>query len=189
VLVASSEDPLLAGKASVRVLIGGVGYRWMGDASIGLLASDALSSQEWPMGIEVADLGYGAIYAAQDLAAATPPYERLILITGIERGRTPGGIYPYRWTPTTTDAGELQARIREAGAGVIDIDHLLAIGHYLDGLPGEVLVIEVEPVDSTCGDRLSCCAQEVLPRIMGLVRQAALAKHEERQPLWSNLLP
>ncbi|MDP8924183.1 MAG: hypothetical protein M3O34_15070, partial [Chloroflexota bacterium] len=73
-----------------RVLIGGVGYRWMRDGSIGLVASDELMRQDWPAHVEVADLGFGAIYVTQDLAHAEPPYARLVLLAGVARGRTPG---------------------------------------------------------------------------------------------------
>ena len=59
--------------AMPRVLIGGVGYRWMRDASFGLVASDALAREQWPDGVEVADLGYGALYVALDLLDARPP--------------------------------------------------------------------------------------------------------------------
>jgi hydrogenase maturation protease len=188
VLAASSERRELDGDPGGRVLIGGVGYRWMGDASIGLVASDEMSRHQWPAGVEVADLGYGALYVAQDLAAADPPYARLILLAGMARGRTPGQVYTCRWTPSTPDAEELQARIREAGAGVVDVDHLLAIAHYFDGLPAELLVIEVEPVDITCGESLSAAGQERLPEIIDLARRAALATNEEGEPRWSNLI-
>jgi hydrogenase maturation protease len=160
---------------SARVLIGGVGYHWMGDASFGLVVSAAMSQDSWPPQIEVADLGYGALYVAQDLAAADPPYDRLILLYATERGRTPGELYSYQWTPTQPDGEELQARIREAGAGVIDLDHLLLIAHYFDALPAEVLVFELEPVDATCGDKMSPGAERLLPQVTEMVRQAALA--------------
>lgn len=162
-----------------RILIGGVGYRWMGDASFGLVASDELARLDWPGEIEVADLGYGAIYVAQDLGDAQPPYDRLILLAGMERGRTPGAIYAHWWTPARPDSEELQARIREAGAGVIDLDHLLAIGHYFDALPAEVFVVEFEPVDTTGGEELSPRATALLPRVLAWVRRLALARRNE----------
>src|SRR5215210_697347 len=142
-------------KQELRILIGGVGYRWQRDASFGLVASDELSRLDWPPGIEVADLGYGAIYVAQDLADAQPPYERVVLLTAIARGRTPGQIYHTRWKGDAPDPDDLVARIREAGAGVIDPDHLLVIAQHFGALPDDVIVIELEPVDVTGGEDLS----------------------------------
>ena len=158
-----------------RVLIGGVGYRWMRDGSFGLVASDEMARLEWPPGVEVADLGYGAIYAAQDLADARPPYSRVILLAGVERGREPGRIYRYRWEGTACDPDELQARIREAGAGVIDLDHLFAIGQYFNAWPSDVVVIELEPIDASGGDGLSPEAAALLPQAIELARREALA--------------
>ena len=158
-----------------RVLIGGVGYRWLRDASFGLVAGDELARLEWPPGVEVADLGYGALYVAQDLADARPPYERLILLAGVARGREPGRLYRYRWAGVAPDHEELQARIREAGAGVIDLDHLLVIAQYFGALPDDVVLLELEPVDATGGDGLSPEAAHRLPEAIALARREALA--------------
>src|ERR671927_1756612 len=130
---------------SPRVLIGGVGYRWMRDASFGLVVADELARREWPPGVEVADLGYGALYVALDLADARPRYDRIILLAGTERGREPGRLFCERWTPHAVDADEVQERIREAGAGVIDLDHLLVIAHHFGALPNDVRCVELEP--------------------------------------------
>ena len=156
-----------------RVLIGGVGYRWMRDASFGLVASDALARESWPDGVEVADLGYGALYVALDLADARPRYDRLVLLAGVTRGREQGRLYRTRWSPRSVDDAELQARIREAGAGVVDLDHLLVIAQHFGGLPGDVVCIELEPVDSHGGDGLSELAAARLPQALALARAAA----------------
>ena len=158
-----------------RILIGGVGYRWQGDLSLGLVAADELARLQWPPGVEIADLGYGAIYVAQDLADAQPPYERVILLAGVARGREPGRIYCYRWGGVLPDADEIQARVREAGAGVIDLDHLLIIAQHFGALPQDVVVVEVEPLAVSIGDNLSPAAADLLPKVIALVRREALA--------------
>ena len=157
-----------------RVLIGGVGYRWQRDASFGLVASDELARLDWPPGVDVADLGYGALYVAQDLADADPPYGSIILLAGVERGREPGRVYRYRWEGMLPGADEIQVRIREAGAGVIDLDHLLVIAQYFGALGDDVIVIEVEPVDAASGDGLSPQAAGLMPEVIESVRREAL---------------
>ena len=156
-----------------RVLIGGVGYRWMRDGSFGLVASDALARESWPAGVEVADLGYGALYAALDLLDARPRYGRVVLLAGVRRGREPGRLYRTRWTPRRVDDAELQARIREAGAGVVDVDHLLLIAQHFGGLPNDVVCIELEPVDDAGGEALSDAAAARLPEALALARAEA----------------
>lgn len=157
-----------------RVLVGGVGYRWLRDASFGLVAIDQLATMTWPDTIRIEDLGYGAIYAAQDIGAAAPPYDRLILIAGQERGREPGRLYRYDWLPYDRDPAEVQARMREAGAGVIDLDHLLVIGHYFRHLPSLVSLFEVEPLETHGGEGLSLAATALLPAVIEMVCQEAM---------------
>ncbi len=170
-------------KQGLRVLIGGVGYRWQRDASFGLIVSDELSRLDWPPGIEVADLGYGAIYVAHDLADAQPPYGRVILLTGIARGRTPGQIYRTQWEGGAPDPDDLVARMREAGAGVIDPDHLLVIAQHFSALPDDVVVIELEPVDAAGGEFLSPEAAGRLQEAIELARREAFApRRREHAP-------
>ena len=160
--------------AAGRVLVGGVGYRWMRDASFGVVASDALAKLQWPPHVEIADLGYGAILIAQDLMYAEPRYSRLIIIAAVERGRTPGTLHRYRWLSATPAAEEIQARIAEAGAGVLDVDHLLVVATYFGVLPSDVVIIELEPVDTSGGEELSAEAASSLASVADLVRGEVL---------------
>jgi hydrogenase maturation protease len=162
-----------------RVLIGGVGYRWQRDASFGLAVSDALASLDWPGRVEVADLGYGALYVTQDLADADPPYQRLLLVAGAARGRVPGRLYRARWQAALPGDDEIQERIREAGAGVVDVDHLLIIAAYFGALPPDVLTLELEPVEVDGGDGLSPRAAALLPEAVAQARAIALAPDPE----------
>jgi hydrogenase maturation protease len=160
----------------VKTLIGGVGYRWQRDASFGLAVSDAMTSLQWPEYVELADLGYGAIYVTQDLRNASPPYKRIILITSAVRDRKPGSLTTYKFFPEAQNPEELQARIQEAGAGVIDIDHLLYIADYFKALPEEVLVYEIEPVDSDGGEGLSPQISIQVDEVIKDIRMKILAE-------------
>jgi hydrogenase maturation protease len=158
-----------------RVLVGGVGYRWQRDASFGLVASDALARAPWPDHVQVVDLGYGALYVVQDLADADPPYARLVLLAGVARGRRPGELYRRRWQGPLPGPEEIQARVREAGAGVVDLDHLLVIAGYFGALPADVVTLELEPVEVGGGEGLSPAATARLPEALEQARRAALA--------------
>lgn len=158
-----------------RVLIGGVGYRWFGDASFGLVASDELARLDWPEGVDVEDLGYGALHVAFDLAEADPPYERAVLIAVTHRGREPGRLYRFQYDGAKPDPEEVQARMYEAGAGVIDLDHLVVIGRHLGAVPDDVVAIELEPHPGTTGDALSPAARALLPHAIDLVRREVFA--------------
>lgn len=158
-----------------RVLIGGLGYHWQRDASFGLVAAEALASRAWPRNVQVEDLGYGALFVAQDLLHASPPYDRLVLIAGVQRDREPGRVYRRRWDGRQVQDGELQERIREAGAGVVDLDHLLFIAQHFDALPPDVRIFEFEPVDTAGGTGLSTRAAEALSEVIDSVSEVALS--------------
>lgn len=157
----------------MRVLVGGVGYRFQSDLSFGLHVSDALHAER-PPGLEVMDLGYGAIFVAQDLAAADPPYDRVVLVSAAIRGRRPG-LYEPLAGAMEEPVERIQERVREAGAGVIDLDHLLVIGAHFRAFPPDLRLVEVEPVETGPGERLSPFAERLLPRAIAAARGAALA--------------
>jgi hydrogenase maturation protease len=163
------------GTAPARVLVGGVGYRWFGDGSFALLAADALAEMAWPQGVDVLDLGYGALHVAMDLADVDPPYDRVVLLAVTERGRERGRLYRFDAPPTVPDLHGVQQRMYEAGAGVLDVDHLLVIGRHFAALPDDVVVVELEPEPGTLGDQLSAAAQALLPEAVELVRREVLA--------------
>lgn len=159
----------------MRALVGGVGYRYQSDLSFGLAVSDALASGDALPGVDVMDLGYGAIYVAQDLAAATPPYDRVVLVSAAIRRRAPG-LYERRPALPEESTDQIQERIREAGAGVIDLDHLLVIGGHFEAFPVDLRVIELEPVERGPGDALSPLAERLLPEAISRARAAILER-------------
>jgi hydrogenase maturation protease len=161
----------------MRILVGGVGYRWQRDASFGVVAIDELVSMNWPPEVDVRDLGYGAIYAAQDIADGG--YDRVILLAAATRGRERGALFRYRWTGHRDEPDELQEKIREAGAGIVGIDHLLAIAAHFGALPRDVTVIELEPFDQRYGIELSPVAQQRLRETIASARQAVLEPRAE----------
>lgn len=177
------------GAARGRVLIGGVGYRWMRDGSFGVVAADALARLDWPAHVEVSDLGYGAILVAQDLMYAEPRYSRLIVVAAVERGRPAGTLHRYRWRGGTPDAEEIQARIAEAGGGVLDVDHLLIIATYFGVLPEDVVVIEFEPVDTSGGEEMSSEATRCLESLPDVVRGEALRSDGSESSLPLEMVP
>ncbi len=169
---ASAPTP---GASPGRVLIGGVGYHWFGDASFGIVAAAELARLDWPPGVDVAELDYGAFYVGLDLADADPPYERAILLAAVERGRAPGRLYRSRWDGVLPPAEEIHERMLEAGGGIVDLDHLLVIAGHLKGLPSDVVTIEIEPTDKTGGAALSPAARDLLAEAVSLVRGEVLA--------------
>ena len=133
----------------MRVLVGGVGYRFLRDGSIGPYMADRLAEQASD-GIEVEDLSYHPVGLSQNLQERDP-YDRLVLVAGVRRGREPGAIEAYRWSRELPPRDEIQ----EAVTGVISLDNLLIVCGALGGLPDDVRVVEVEPADEEWGEGFS----------------------------------
>jgi hypothetical protein len=85
------------------------------------------------------------------------------------------GVTGCRGRAADPDAEALQALIREAGAGVLHVDHLLAIGRYFGGRREEVVLLEAEPGGATTGEQLSAEGARILRDMIEAARREALA--------------
>jgi hydrogenase maturation protease len=147
----------------MRVLVGGVGYRNLRDGSVGLHVTDRLAAQV-TSGVEVEDVSYHPVGLSQNLQDR-PPYERVVFVAGVARGRPPGTISAYRWDGVLPAPDEIQERVAEAVTGVISLDGTLVVCGALGGLPEDVRVVEVEPFDETWGPELTPQLQARLPEL------------------------
>lgn len=157
------------------VLIAGVGYQFLRDLSVGPAVVELLQQLEWPPAVEIDDLSFGPIAIVQGLQGRSVAYERVILISAVQRGREPGRVYTYRWEGQLPDVDEIQDRIREALTGVISPDNLLVIMQYFGVLPADVRVIEVEPLDILWGPGFSDPVSAALSEVIDTARREALA--------------
>lgn len=128
-----------------RTLVGGVGYRFLRDFSVGPVLADRLAGEVWPEGVTVEDLGYGPVAVLQRLQGEKPPFDRLVLVGAARRGRPAGTVTAYRWDGSLPDAEEIQARVSEAVTGVVDLDNLVVVLGALGGAPPDMVLVEVEP--------------------------------------------
>lgn len=149
----------------MRVLVGGVGYRSLRDHSVGNHVADTLEARD---GIEVEDLSYGPVAVSHNLREREP-YERLVLVGAVRRGREPGVVASYRWDGALPPPEEIQERVAEAVTGVISLDNLLIVCKAFGGLPDDVRVVEVEPVDEGWGEGFSDQVERRLPEIVEAV--------------------
>jgi hydrogenase maturation protease len=149
------------------VLVGGVGYRNLRDGSIGLHVIERLAGRAGN-GVEVEDVSYHPVGLSQNLQDR-PPYDRVVLVSSVARGRAPGTVTAYRWDRELPDDEEIQTRVSEAVTGVISLDNTLVVCGALGGLPDDVRVVEVEPASEDWGEQLSPEIEERLPEIVKAV--------------------
>jgi hydrogenase maturation protease len=147
----------------VRVLVAGVGYRFLRDGALGPYMADTLAARA-RNGIEVEDLGYHPIGFTQNLEER-PDYDRIIFVGAVTRGRAPGSVHAYRWDHVLPSAKEIQDRVSEAVTGIISLDNLLIISEAFHALPDDVHVVELEPADENWGEGFSPEVEAKLPEI------------------------
>ena len=147
----------------MRVLVGGVGYRFLRDESVGPYMADLLARRP-PDGVEVEDLGYHSVGLAQNLQER-PPYDRVVFVAAVRRGREPGTLETYRWSGVLPSAAEIQGYVGEAAVGMISLDGHLIVCGALGALPDDVRVVEVEPGEEGWGDGFSPQIEALLDTI------------------------
>ncbi len=147
----------------MRVLVGGVGYRFLRDNALGPYMADKLAERAGN-GIEVEDLGYHPIGFTQNLEDR-PDYDRIVLVASVARGRAPATVEAYRWDHALPSTKEIQERVSEAVTGVISLDNLLIVTEAFGAFPEDVRVVETEPADETWGDGFSAEVEAKLPEI------------------------
>lgn len=158
----------------VRTLVGSVGYYNLGDLSAGPMVVEALRREGLPDGIDTFDLSYGGpIATVHRLNETTPPYQRLILVGAVDRGRGGPGYRAYRWPGTMPPPEEVQTRISEAVTGVIDLDSYPIIAKQFDALPEDVHIVEIDAVATEAGLDPSPEVEALLDEIRGAVRALA----------------
>ena len=157
----------------MRVLVGGVGYRNLRDGSLGPYLADRLAHRAGN-GVEVEDISYHPVGLVQNLQEREP-YDRVVLVGAVSRGRDPGTLETYRWDGVLPPVKEIQARVSEAVTGVISLENHLVVCGAFGALPDDVRVVEVEPANQEWGEGFS-------PEV-----EARLAEIE--QAVWSSIEP
>ncbi|HET8953558.1 MAG TPA: hydrogenase maturation protease [Solirubrobacteraceae bacterium] len=147
----------------MRVLVGGLGYRFLRDESVGPYMADRLAAERRE-GVEVEDVSYHAVGLSQNLQEREP-YDRVVLVAAVRRGREPGTVESYRWDGVLPERDEIQAYVGEAAVGLLSLDGHLIVCGALGGLPDDVRVVEVEPGDEGWGEGFSPAVEARLGEI------------------------
>jgi len=168
---AVSEGPVhLSPSAPSEVLVAAVGYRNLRDLSVGPLLLDELRQLEWPTGVDLEDLSFGAVHVLHWLQERAQPFGAAVFVAGVRSGRAPGSMTRVEWRAPSMSAEAVQERIAEAVTGVISLDTLLIVLGYFEALPQRVTLIEIEPCDEDWGPELSDSVAAVLGEASRLIK-------------------
>ena len=147
----------------MRVLVAGVGYRFLRDNALGIYITDILAP-EAHNGVEFEDLGYHPVGFTQNLEER-PDYDRIVFVGAIKRGREPGTVTAYRYDHVLPDLEEINERVADSVTGSISLDNLIVVSEAFKVLPEDVWVVEIEPGDETWGEGFSDVVEAKLPEI------------------------
>jgi len=157
-----------------KVLIGTVGYQILSNHSVGPILLPYLKKQEWPKGVFIDELNWSPIAVVQQFETLETPYERVILLTAIERSDRPiGSINLFQWKGQLPDEKQIQACVGDAATGVISVENLLVIGEYFNIWPEEVFIVDVEPGPEKAGEHLTEEVAIKVPEIIQLIGKLA----------------
>ena len=151
----------------MRVLVCGVGYRFLRDNAVGVWITDELAPQA-SNGIEFEDLGYHPVGFTQNLQDRLP-YDRIIFVGTVLRGREPGTFKVIEYDHQLPDVNEIHERVADSTTGTISLDNLVIVAEAFKALPEDVWIVEIEPVDETWGEGFSPEIEAKLPEIMETV--------------------
>jgi hydrogenase maturation protease len=129
---------------------------------------ERLRKLQWPTSVEVEDLSFGAVHVLHWLQERKP-FDALVLVAAVTRGRTPGSVTCSRWSAPPMTGEAVQEAIAEAVTGVISLDTLLTVLGYFEALPPHVAVIEIEPRDDDWGPDFSPLVQVALDEAVRMV--------------------
>lgn len=140
------------------ILIIGVGNILLGDEGVGVYIIRKLKNLDLPDRVELMDVGV----ATFSLFPYISGRKKIIIIDAVKSGGKAGSIYRF-------PADEI-----ERGKGEFFSLHQLGIGDILnffqlEKVPGEIIVIGVEPGKIKWGMELSPCIKEKIPQIINFV--------------------
>lgn len=157
----------------MTVLVGGVGELFQSDLDVGRRAVDQLALEQLGDGVFVEELHYGAVAVAHRLQELCP--EWLLLIGAVSWGGRPGVVRRRVMRDLAPAAEDVQAAVRDAAVGYVDIPLLLDVCAGFGVLPSRTVLLEVQPARTDSGVELSAEVEAALPELGRLVR-AELAR-------------
>ncbi len=175
-----------------KVFIGTVGYHNLRNHSIGPALLPQLQKMTWAPGVDIEELNWGPIAIVQKFQSFPTPYDRVILISAIERpGRKIGDITVFQWHGKLPDEELIQRCIGDAVTGVISVENLLIIGEHFKIWTGETLLVDVEPGPEQVGEDFTEEVQHVIPDLILTLQDLSTADKAELikfKPLYGDSL-
>lgn len=152
----------------MAVLVGGVGELFQSDLDVGRRVVEQLVPERLGPGVVVEELHYGAVAVAQRLQELRPDW--LLLIGAVQWGGAPGAVRRRVVRDPRPTADDVQAAVRDAAVGYVDIPLLLDVCAGFGALPARTVLLEVQPAATGPGTELSAPVLAAVAGLTDLVR-------------------
>ena len=139
--IQSTQDEMVS-ERSKRVLIACIGNIFLGDDGFGVEVAQHLRRRAYPAGVQVIDFGISGIELAYSLLN---PYDELVLVDAVQRGKQPGTVYLIEPDLTALNA-QTGVDARRVGLDTHSMDPLkvLAFAKTLGAQPVHTLLVGCE---------------------------------------------
>ena len=162
-LAANFDETLEAAPPPRSVLIAGVGNIFLGDDGFGVEVAKRLALENLPAGVRVVDFGIRGIHLAYEMLDGG--YDTTIVVDAAPRGEKPGTVYLIE--PDLKSLDSQQPASLDAHG--MDPQLVFSTLQSLGGLPGCVLIVGCEPLESAEGIGLSAPVQRAVYEAVRLV--------------------
>lgn len=171
-----AESGRIHGQPSDPLLVGGVGYPYLGDLAVGTVVAHRLAADE-PQGVAVADLSHTPVASVQTVAEGD--HEAVLLVGAEKRGGSlndgepsedPGRVRSYAADDLPAlDHEEAVELVGQGAMGLITVENVVQVGRALGELPERTHAVTVEPAYDSWGmevQEFSEPVEEVLEEVL-----------------------
>ena len=147
----SSADQIeTANEPGKRILIACIGNIFLGDDGFGVEVAQQLRRRSYPPGVQVIDFGISGIELAYSLL---DPYDELVLVDAVQRGKQPGTVYLIEPDLSALNA-QTGDEARRVGLDTHSMDPLkvLAFAKTLGAQPVHTLLVGCEIANVGSGE-------------------------------------
>jgi len=147
-----------------KILIAGLGNKYMGDDGFGPRVIEALITRNLPADVEARDTGLCGVTLAPDLN----DYELVIFVDAVVQGKPPGTI--YRSEIKKEQVKELKSREAMCSFTLsvheTQLEELILFARTIGTLPPTTIVFGCEVQEIVLGDALTPAVEAAVPRVV-----------------------
>ena len=161
-----------------KMLVAGIGNKYMGDDSFGPRVIEELEARDLPNEVEARDVGLCSWPFALELSE----YEWVIFIDAVEKKGKPGTIYRTEIKADAVKELTPEEAMRSFTFSIHEpgLEGLLSYAKAIGTLPQRTIVIGCEIGEITLGETLSRAVEAAIPRVLALIEDE-LQRYCERK--------